>query len=391
MQEQKPLRLSILGATGSVGASTLDIVGRDPSRFSIVALTANRNARDLADAAIRFGAEFAAVADDAAYLELKERLEGTGIRSGAGRDAVEEAARLDGDMIVAAIVGAAGLAPTLAAVRLGRTVALANKECLVCAGRLFMQAAAEAGATILPVDSEHNAIFQVLETANADQIEKVILTASGGPFRTHTISEMRNVTPAQALKHPNWAMGQRISIDSATMMNKGFEVIEAHHLYGLEAGRLEVLVHPQSVVHGLVQYRDGSLLAQLGPPDMRTPIAHCLAWPRRMAIPAERLDLAALGKLTFELPDTSRFPALALAYRAMELGTGATAVLNAADEVAVEAFLNARIGFLEIASIVERVLDDLDRAGALGEPENISDVMHLDFEARQKTKRIIGY
>lgn len=391
MQERMPMRLSILGATGSVGGNTLDVVSRDPSRFSIVALTANRNARDLAGMAIRFKAEFAAVADETAYGELKERLAGTGIRAGAGLKAVEEAARLESDMVVAAIVGAAGLRPTLAAVEMGKTVALANKECLVCAGRLFMDAVRQAGATILPTDSEHNAIFQVLETANVDQIEKVILTASGGPFRTFSRSEMRDVTPAQALKHPNWAMGQRISIDSATMMNKGFEVIEAHHLYDLEAGRLEVLVHPQSVVHGLVQYRDGSLLAQLGPPDMRTPIAHCLAWPRRMPVPAERLDLAALGKLTFETPDSGRFPALPLAYRAMELGTGATAALNAADEIAVEAFLNGAIGFLDIASIVEKILDNMERVGALLEPSNISDVMHLDFEVRQKTKRIVGY
>lgn len=390
MRDDGRLSLSILGATGSVGRSTLDIVLREPERFSVTALTANRNARGLAEAAQRTGARMAVVADPAAYGELKALLSGTGIAVAAGEEAVEEAAVLDAGMVVAAIVGAAGLRPTLAAVRRGKTVALANKECLVCAGRLFMQAAAEANATILPVDSEHNAIFQVLEPGNVGEVEKVILTASGGPFRTASLAEMREATPERALKHPNWDMGRRISIDSATMMNKGFEVIEAHHLYGLEAARLDVLVHPQSVVHGLVQYRDGSLLAQLGSPDMRTPISHCLAWPKRMALPAERLDLAALATLTFEAPDPVRFPALPLAYRAMETGTAATAALNAADEVAVEAFLAGRIGFLDIAATCEAVLEALSGEGTPGEPGSVAEVMAVDGRARQIARERTG-
>ncbi|MBA5776527.1 1-deoxy-D-xylulose-5-phosphate reductoisomerase [Stappia sp. F7233] len=384
------LNLSILGATGSVGQNTLDIVLRAPERFSVVALTANRNARGLAEAAKRTGARMAVVADPEAYGELKELLSGTGIAVAAGDEAVEEAAVLDAGMVVAAIVGAAGLRPTLAAVRRGKAIALANKECLVCAGRLFMQAAANANATILPMDSEHNAIFQVLEPGNVDEVEKIVLTASGGPFRTASLEEMRTATPQQALKHPNWDMGRRISIDSATMMNKGFEVIEAHHLYAMEAARLDVLVHPQSVVHGLVQYRDGSLLAQLGTPDMRTPISHCLAWPKRMELPAARLDLAALATLTFEAPDPVRFPALPLAYRAMEMGTGATAALNAADEIAVDAFLDCRIGFLDIAATCEKVLETLDGEGMLAEPASVAEVMAIDGRARQIARERTG-
>lgn len=377
------LRLSVLGATGSIGQSTLDIVARNPERFSVAALTANRNAHGLADAAIRVGAERAVLADAEGYSLLKDLLAGSGIEVAAGAEAVEEAATADADMVVAAIVGAAGLAPTLAAVKKGRAIALANKECLVCAGSLFMELAERHGASILPVDSEHNAIFQVLEMRNSDQVEKVILTASGGPFRRLSIDDMRSVTPEEALKHPNWDMGRRISIDSATMMNKGFEVIEAHYLYGLPAERLEVLVHPQSAVHGLVQYQDGSLLAQLGTPDMRTPISHCLAWPERIPVPTQRLDLAALGSLTFEKPDGERFPALPLAYRALESGMAATAALNAADEVAVDAFLRRRIGFLDIAAIVERTIEMLDHAGDLSNCGSIFDVMNVDGAARR--------
>ncbi|WP_246270708.1 1-deoxy-D-xylulose-5-phosphate reductoisomerase [Hongsoonwoonella zoysiae] len=380
------MRLSVLGATGSIGQSTLDIVARNPERFSIATLTANRNAHGLADAAIRVGAERAVLADAEGYNLLKDLLAGTGVEAAAGAEAVEEAAMADADMVVAAIVGAAGLAPTLAAVKKGRAIALANKECLVCAGSLFMELAERHGASILPVDSEHNAIFQVLETKNSDQVEKVILTASGGPFRKFSLEEMRGVTPEEALKHPNWDMGQRISIDSATMMNKGFEVIEAHYLYGLAAERLEVLVHPQSAVHGLVQYRDGSLLAQLGTPDMRTPISHCLAWPERIPVPTQRLDLAALGSLTFEKPDGLRFPALPLAYRALEAGMAATAALNAADEVAVDSFLRRRIGFLDIVAIVEKTIETLDRAGELSNCGSIFDVMNVDAAARRSAE-----
>jgi 1-deoxy-D-xylulose-5-phosphate reductoisomerase len=286
-------------------------------------------------------------------------------------------------MLVAAIVGAAGLEPTLAAVRQGTTIALANKECLVCAGDLFMSAVRASGATILPVDSEHNAVFQVFEQGNVEQIECLTLTASGGPFRTCTLDEMRVVTPEAALKHPNWSMGARISIDSATMMNKGFEIIEAHHLFPLRQDQLEVLVHPQSVVHGMVQYSDGSVLAQLGAPDMRTPISHCLAWPRRMHTPAQRLDLAALATLTFEAPDPVRFPALRLARAAMTAGTATSAALNAADEVMVKAFLDRKVGFLGIAETIERVLERMTASGDLNEARSIADVMAVDSVARR--------
>lgn len=390
MAHEQPQRLTILGATGSVGGSTLDLVARNPGRFTVTALTARRNAAALAAASRRVGAGLAVVADPAAYVELKEHLAGTGIEAAAGEAAVAEAARLDAEIVVAAIVGAAGLAPTLAAVEAGQTVALANKECLVCAGPLVMAAARRSGARILPVDSEHNAIFQVFERDNADQIEKVILTASGGPFRSASLDAMRQVTPQEALKHPNWTMGARITIDSATMMNKGFEVIEAFYLFPLAVDQLDVLVHPQSVVHGLVQYRDGSLLAQLGVPDMRTPIAHCLSWPRRMEVPAQRLDLAALAKLSFEAPDPVRFPALPLARWAMTKGAGATAALNAADEVMVEAFLAEKIGFLDIVGTVQAVLDRLDASGALGIPATIGDVMEIDGSARRLAREIGG-
>lgn len=386
IHESGRLRLTVLGATGSIGTSTLDLVARHPERFDVVALTANGRAEDLARLAIRVGARHAVVADPAAHAQLRAELAGTGISVAAGADAVCEAAARPADMVVAAIVGAAGLEPTLAAVGQGTTVALANKECLVCAGDLFMRAAQQASATILPVDSEHNAVFQVLEQGNLDQVEKVVLTASGGPFRTRTIEQMRDVTPEEALRHPNWSMGARISIDSATMMNKGFEIIEAHHIFPLEPDQLDVLVHPQSVVHGLVQYRDGSLLAQLGAPDMRTPIAHCLAWPRRMATPAQRLDLAALATLSFEAPDIGRFPALRLAREALAAGTAATAALNAADEVAVKAFLERRIGFLDIARIAEQVLEHLAGSAARMAIDTVADVLALDAEMRRRAE-----
>lgn len=385
-----PMRLTVLGASGSIGRSTLDLVERYPERFEVQALTANTSAEALAAAAIRVGARLAVVADATAYATLKAALAGSGIEAAAGAEAVIAAAERPADMLVAAIVGAAGLAPTLAAVRAGTTIALANKECLVCAGDLFMDAARSAGTTILPVDSEHNALFQVFETANAGQVERLTLTASGGPFRTFSLEEMRHVTPEAALRHPNWSMGARISIDSATMMNKGFEVIEARHLFPVRPDQLDVLVHPQSVVHGMVQYRDGSVLAQLGSPDMRTPISHCLAWPRRMRTPAQRLDLAALGTLTFEAPDPIRFPALRLAREAMAIGTAATAALNAADEVLVEAFLNRRIGFLEIAETVEAVLETMGRNGALTAPGSVDEVLQVDALARKTARNLAG-
>lgn len=384
------MRLSVLGATGSVGRSTLDIVARNPDRFDVVSLVANSDVAGLAELARKVEADCAVLARSDKGPELAEALAGTGIEVAAGDEAVLEAVDRPADMVVAAIVGAAGLRPTLRAMKASRAVALANKECLVSAGDLFMAEARRSETTVLPVDSEHSAIFQVFEQENADQVEKVILTASGGPFRTVSKAAMADVTPAQALKHPNWDMGNRITIDSATMMNKGFEVIEAFHLFPLEQDQLEVLVHPQSVVHGLVQYRDGSLLAQLGSPDMRTPIAHCLAWPKRMDVPVERLDLARIGELSFEAPDLVRFPSLALALQAMRRGGGATTILNAADEVAVAAFLDQRIGFMDIPSAVEASLERLDASHGGRTLEGVEDVLAVDEEARDACREWVA-
>ncbi|WP_289033932.1 1-deoxy-D-xylulose-5-phosphate reductoisomerase [uncultured Roseibium sp.] len=384
------MRLSVLGATGSVGRSTLDIVARNPDRFDVVSLVANSDVAGLAELARKVGADCAVLARSDKGAELAEALAGTGIEVAAGDEAVLEAVDRPADMVVAAIVGAAGLRPTLRAMKSSRAVALANKECLVSAGDVFMAEARRSETTVLPVDSEHSAIFQVFEQENADQVEKVILTASGGPFRTVSKAAMAGVTPAQALKHPNWDMGNRITIDSATMMNKGFEVIEAFHLFPLEQDQLEVLVHPQSVVHGLVQYRDGSLLAQLGSPDMRTPIAHCLAWPKRMDVPVERLDLARIGELSFEAPDLDRFPSLALALQAMRRGGGATTILNAADEVAVAAFLDQRIGFMDIPSAVEASLGKLDASHGGRTLEGVEDVLAVDEEARDACREWVA-
>ncbi|MEO9525994.1 MAG: 1-deoxy-D-xylulose-5-phosphate reductoisomerase, partial [Roseibium sp.] len=358
-------------------------------RFKVVALVANRNAALLAEMAGRLNAKVAVLADESLYRDLADRLAGTGISAAAGAAAVLDAVDRDTDIVVGAIVGAAGLAPTMRAIRPGRRIALANKECLVCAGDLFMARIRETGAELLPVDSEHNAIFQVFETATADQVEKVILTASGGPFRTFSADEMAAVTPEQALRHPNWDMGARITIDSATMMNKGFEVIEASYLFPVTHEQLGVLVHPQSVVHGLVQYTDGSLLAQLGSPDMRTPIAHCLAYPDRMAVPVKKLDLAEIATLTFEVPDLDRFPALRLALEAMKAGGGAPAVLNAADEIAVAAFLTGKIGFPDIPAAIEAVLEELEADGCLASPGSVEDVLALDATTRKRTENWI--
>lgn len=382
---QGPVRVTVLGATGSIGQSLADLLERNPDRFDVVALVANRNADGLAEMAIKLNASIAVLAETENYQLLADRLSGTGIRAASGQAAIAEAVDLEADLVVGAIVGAAGLAPTFRAIKPGRRIALANKECLVCAGDLFVDRVREAGAELLPVDSEHNAIFQVFEKDQADQIEKVILTASGGPFRTWPIEKMQSVTPAQALRHPNWDMGSRITIDSATMMNKGFEVIEASHLFPVANDQLDVLVHPQSTVHGLVQYKDGSLLAQLGSPDMRTPIAHCLSFPKRMPVPVKRLNLAELGTLTFEAPDPVRFPCLGLALQALDAGGGAPAALNAADEVAVQAFLNGRIGFLDIPAAIEAVLDRLSASDLLKPSKCVEDVLDLDSEARQKT------
>jgi len=376
------LRLTVLGATGSIGRATLDLVAREPDRFAAVALVAQRNVAALAALARAARAERAVVADPSLAGALADALAGSGVATAAGPAAVVEAAAMPADMVMAAIAGAAGLAPTLAAIRAGAAIALANKECLVSAGALFMAEAARCGVRILPVDSEHNAIFQVLEAENAGRVERIVLTASGGPFRTWTRAAMARATPAEALKHPNWSMGAKITIDSASMMNKGLEVIEAHHLFAVAPERLEVVVHPQSVVHGLVGYSDGSLLAQLGSPDMRTPIAYCLNWPRRGPAPSPRLDLAALATLSFERPDLERFPALGLALAALARGGGAPTILNAANEVAVAAFLDGRIGFLAIPALVERALAAADARGLLAAPSDLDAVAALDAEGR---------
>ncbi|WP_299812695.1 1-deoxy-D-xylulose-5-phosphate reductoisomerase [uncultured Roseibium sp.] len=390
IDETAPIRIIVLGATGSIGQSLADLIERSPERFDVVALVANRNAQALAAMAKTLNASSAVLADASCYQDLADHLKGTGIAVSAGEAAVLEAVERDADLVVGAIVGAAGLAPTMAAIKPGRRIALANKECLVCAGDLFMEKIRRSGAELLPVDSEHNAIFQVFESDKADQVEKVILTASGGPFRTFSLAEMAGVTPEQALKHPNWDMGARVTIDSATMMNKGFEVIEASHLFPVSHDQLGVLVHPQSVVHGLVQYKDGSLLAQLGSPDMRTPIAHCLAYPRRMAVPVRRLDLAELGTLSFEAPDPVRFPALGLAISAMKAGGATPAALNAADEIAVDAFLNRKIRFPDIPAAIEALLERMEGEGSLAACDRVEDVLALDTEARQKTREWIA-
>jgi 1-deoxy-D-xylulose-5-phosphate reductoisomerase len=378
------VRITVLGATGSIGQSLADLIERNPERFAVVALVANRNAALLADLARKLKPQVAVLADDGPLGKLAERLQGTGVEAAAGEAAVMEAVDRDTDLVVGAIVGSAGLKPTMRAIRPGRRIALANKECLVCAGDLFMEKIRATGAELLPVDSEHNAIFQVFESDKADQVEKVILTASGGPFRTLSKAEMAGVTPEQALRHPNWDMGARITIDSATMMNKGFEVIEASHLFPVSHEQLGVLVHPQSAVHGLVQYKDGSLLAQLGSPDMRTPIAHCLAYPRRMEVPVKRLDLGEIATLTFEAPDLERFPALRIALDAMKAGGAAPAAVNAADEVAVAAFLSGQAGFLDIPAAIEAVLEDLAAGADLSSPGSVEDVLALDAAVRKK-------
>jgi 1-deoxy-D-xylulose-5-phosphate reductoisomerase len=348
--------LSIFGATGSVGLSTLDLVRQHRDAYRVVALTANGNADDLAKLAIEFDVELAVVADDAAYPALKAALGGTRTEAASGAEALIEAAKRDVDWTMAAIVGCAGLAPTMAAIEQGKTVALANKEALVSAGELMMAAVARSGATLLPVDSEHNAIFQCLAGGRIDQVRKITLTASGGPFRTFTRDQMRAVTPAQAVAHPNWDMGAKISVDSATMMNKGLELIEAHHLFPVGLDKIDVLIHPQSVIHSMVEYSDCSTLAQLGSPDMRIPIASALAWPERLATNSKSLDLASIGQLSFFEPDLVQFPALRLARSAAKAGGTAPAILNAANEIAVAAFLNNQIAFLDIANIVESVI-----------------------------------
>ena len=370
--------VTILGATGSVGTSTLDLIERSPDAFRVVALTANCDVERLAAAARRTGAERAVVADETCLPGLRDALAGTGIEAAAGAAAVAEAASMGADVTVAAIVGCAGLKPAMAAVEQGGTLALANKEALVSAGEVMNAAVRRTGATLLPVDSEHSAIFQCLDARLAQRVSRIILTASGGPFRDCSLSDMRGITPAQAVAHPNWSMGAKISVDSATMMNKGLELIEAFHLFPVASDQIEIVVHRQSVVHSMVEYIDGSMLAQLGTPDMRTPIACALAWPDRMATPGERLDLVKIARLDFEAPDPQRFPALRLAREALEAGGARPAILNAANEIAVSAFLKGRIGYLEIAAIVSDTLDRFDPAA----PDTLDAVLDVDREAR---------
>jgi 1-deoxy-D-xylulose-5-phosphate reductoisomerase len=383
-------RVSVLGATGSVGKSTLDLIGRNPAMFEVVALTANRNVEALAELAVRHRAALAVIADERRYGALKESLAGSGIEAAAGGAALIEAATRSADCVVAGIMGAAGLQPTLAAVAQGRRVALANKECLVLAGEIFMDAVRAAGTELVPVDSEHSAAFQAIAGADPDSIERIVLTASGGPFRTWTLEQLARATPKEALRHPNWSMGRKITIDSATLMNKGLELIEAYHLFPVEADQLEVVVHPQSIIHALVAFRDGSMLAQLASPDMRTPIALGLTWPSRMATPTKRIDLLELGQLSFERPDEKRFLALALGRQALQRGGMAPAVLNAANEVAVEAFLQERLGFLQIAQLVANTLDMAEGRGLLGEAKDLSSVVAVDTAARQLALNLLG-
>tara|TARA_B100001179_G_scaffold52887_1_gene35944 strand:- start:2016 stop:3167 length:1152 start_codon:yes stop_codon:yes gene_type:complete len=376
--------ISILGATGSVGEQTLDLVRRNRDDWRVVALTANCQVATLAAAAREFGAEIAVVADESCLADLRDALAGSGIEAAAGRTALCEAAARPVDLTVAAIVGCAGLGPTMAAIEQGGTIALANKEALVSAGEVMTAAVSRHGATLLPVDSEHNAIFQCLQGGRIEDVRSITLTASGGPLRL--VDDLSEVTPEQAIAHPNWDMGAKISVDSATMFNKGLELIEAHHLFPVGLERIRIVVHPQSVIHSMVEYRDGSTLAQLGPSDMRVPIASCLAWPARMDTPMAPLDLAAIGELSFFAPDEERFPATRLAREAAEAGGAAPAVLNAANEIAVEAFLKRKIAFSRIAVLVERVLAGGNHPDA---PRSLSDVLMVDEASRRRATEML--
>ena len=381
----KPRSISVLGSTGSIGCNTVDLLRCNRDTFRVEALTAGNNWKLLAEQAIKLGASVAVINDESAFDDLKNALSGTKIEAAAGEAALVEAASRPSDMVVAAIVGAAGLKPTIEAAKRGAIVALANKECLVSAGELLLAEVSKSGATLLPVDSEHSAIFQVFDFDNPKSVSGITLTASGGPFRQLSLDEMKSVTPERALNHPNWDMGAKISIDSATMMNKGLEIIEAFHLFPVPLDAIDVLVHPQSVVHSLVSYVDGSVLAQMGTPDMRTPIAYAMAWPGRMATPVEKLSLADVGRLDFEAPDEERFSALRLARQALQTGGSAPTILNAANEIAVAAFLQDRIGFLQIAEIVESALEVVS-SGAVG---SLDDVLAVDDEARKAALGLI--
>jgi 1-deoxy-D-xylulose-5-phosphate reductoisomerase len=387
--EARPRRVSVLGATGSVGTSTLDLIARHGEAFEIDALTAQTNVAALAELALRHRAKMAVIGSEQGYGELKARLAGTGIEVAAGSAALIEAASRPVDCVMAAIVGAAGLRPTFAAARAARRVALANKECLVSAGAVFMSAIKASGAELLPVDSEHSAALQAIGGHDAKFIERIVLTASGGPFRTWSEDQIAAATPEQAARHPNWSMGRKITVDSATLMNKCLELIEAYHLFPVDADQLAVVVHPQSIVHCMVEFADGSVIAQMANPDMRTPIALSLAWPARMAAPTARLDLIRLGALTFEAPDEKRFPALGLARRTLELGGTAGAILNAANEVAVDAFLERRIPFPAIAKLAEAALEEAARKGQVREPAGLDDVLAADDEGRALARGLL--
>ena len=378
-------KIAILGATGSIGKSAMDLIERNSGRFEVTAVTASTNVEALVEVVRRTGATLAVIADERRYRDLAELLAGTNCRAAAGEDALIEAATGEVDIVLAAIVGCAGLAPVMAAVEAGRIVALANKEALVTAGALMIDAAAKNGATLLPVDSEHNAIFQCLSGARADEVSRIILTASGGPFLTVSGEAIRDATPAQAVAHPKWSMGAKISVDSATLMNKGLELIEAHYLFGLPSRQIDVVIHPQSVIHSLVEFVDGSVLAQLGTPDMRIPIAYALAWPERIPTPAQRLDLATIARLDFEAPDLARFPALRLAREALEAGGAAPIVLNAANEIAVAAFLGGEISFPEIASLVHEALN----IASYDAPGSIGDVLEIDRVTRDRARTMM--
>lgn len=378
--------VTILGSTGSVGCNTIDLISRQPGAYSVEALTGNRNVVLLAEQARLLRPKVAVVAEPAAYRSLKQELSGSGIEVAAGPEALVEAASRPAEWVMASIVGAAGLEPTLAAVRRGAIVGLANKECLVCAGDLMVAEIRRWGATVVPVDSEHSAIYQVFDFDNADKVESIILTASGGPFRTTDLATMASVTPAQAVAHPNWNMGAKISVDSATMMNKGLELIEAYHLFPVEVDQIDIVVHPQSIIHSMVAYVDGSVLAQMGLPDMRTPIAYALGWPQRIAAPAPRLKLAEIGDLTFEAPDEVRFPAIRLARHALQRGGAAPTAMNAANEIAVHNFLNGRIEFLDIARVVEETMDTVPNR----QLESLADVAEVDGAARETANSLIS-
>ena len=377
--------ISVLGATGSIGTSTLDLIRRNRDDWRVVALTANGDAQGLAKLAREFGAEVAVVADDGALPALREALSGTNIHAAAGAAALVDAAARGADITVAAIVGCAGLAPTMAAIERGGVIALANKEALVSAGDVMTAAVSRHGATLLPVDSEHNAIFQCLAGNDIAHVHAITLTASGGPFRDWSLEQLHKATPAEAVKHPNWSMGAKISVDSATMMNKGLEFIEAYHLFPVGVERLRIIVHPQSIVHSMVEYRDGSTLAQLGPSDMRVPIASALAWPARMQTPCAPLDLAAIGQLTFRAPDEERFPATRLARNVVIASGAAPATMNAANEIAVAAFLDGQIAFTRIVQSVEEVLS----RGVMSAPTCLDDVIAIDAEARVRARELM--